>query len=67
MSCTRADVLTALRRFKRPVRAIDLAVEMGCSPYNVGNILRVLYFMNKADRQLIGKRRYVYIAKDLQS
>jgi hypothetical protein len=69
MSCSRADVLSALRAYGRPVTPMNLAIEMGRSPLHVANVLRVLYFMNKADRSLIYgyRRRYQYCAKGLHS
>jgi hypothetical protein len=69
LSCTRAEVLSALRQYGRPVTPMNLAVEMGRSPTHVASVLRVLYFMNKVDRVPIYgyRRRYHYAAKELAS
>ena len=68
MSCSRAEVLSALRAYGRPVWPMDLAVMMGRSPQRVAAVLRVLYFMDKIDRtKHPTKKRYMYRPKELNA
>jgi hypothetical protein len=70
MSCSRAEVLTALRQSRRALTPYNLAIMMNKSPIQVGNVLRVLYFMGKAERirsRANGNRQWLYKAMDGES